>query len=310
MTTFLLVRHGESDANCEGFFAGQLDVNLREKGILQAEKTAQFIADEYNVDVVYASDLKRAYRTGEIIAKMTGADIVADKGLREINAGQWQGRKFDDLVSSFGDTYSVWLNDIGVCRCDGGESVKELGERVFKAVTDIAEQNPDKTVVIATHATPIRAIECIAGGHPIEFMKNIPWVDYVKFVCEKAKMLNISDSFGLPQKKVVNMLSEANTDYSFTFIPKRKLSENKLRESFEKSISAGFPIIVRVGENLRRLPYKMNGSERKMRWHYFTVIGIENDKLTFCSWGKKGEMLCSDLYRYFGFTGGIIITKN
>ena len=138
----------------------------------------------------------------------------------------------------------------------------------------------------------------------------IPWVEYVKFVCEKAKKLNISDSFGLPTKKVVNMLSEANADYSFTFIPKRKLSENKLRESFEKSISAGFPVIVRVGENLRRLPYKMNGSERKMRWHYFTVIGIENDKLTFCSWGKKGEMLCSDLYRYFGFTGGIIITKN
>ncbi len=176
MTKLLLVRHGESDANCEGFFAGQYDVNLREKGILQAKKTAQFIADNFNIDVVYASDLKRAYKTGEIIAGISGVDIVADEGLREIYAGQWQKKKFDHLVSEFGDTYSVWLDDIGNCRCDGGESVKELGERVLNTLTNIAEKNPDKTIAIATHATPIRAIECLAGGHPIEYMRNIPWV--------------------------------------------------------------------------------------------------------------------------------------
>lgn len=176
MTTLLLIRHGESDANCEGFFAGQLDVNLREKGIEQAKKTAQFISDTYDIDAVYASDLKRAYKTGEIIACACGVDIVTDKGLREINAGQWQGRSFDDLVSEYGKAYSVWLNDIGKCRCDGGESVKELGERVINTLTNIAELNCGKTVAIATHATPIRAVECIVRGYPVENMKNISWV--------------------------------------------------------------------------------------------------------------------------------------
>ncbi len=140
--------------------------------------------------------------------------------------------------------------------------------------------------------------------------KAIPWKEYVKFVCEKAKKLNITDSFGIPPKKIIKMLSESNPDYTFTFIPKRKFTENKLRETIEKSVAAGFPVIIRVGENFRRLPYKMNGLKRKMRWHYFTVTGLDGDSLTFCSWGRKGEMKCSELYRFFGFTGGVIETKS
>lgn len=140
--------------------------------------------------------------------------------------------------------------------------------------------------------------------------KTLPWAEYVKSVCEKAKKLNITDSFGISTKKVIKMLSESNPDYTFSFIPKRKLSENGLRETIGKSLSAGFPVIIRVGENFRRLPYKMNGNDRKMRWHYFTVTGLDGDNLTFCSWGRKGEMKCSELYRFFGITGGIIVTKS
>lgn len=135
----------------------------------------------------------------------------------------------------------------------------------------------------------------------------LPWVEYVKFVCEKTKTMNITDCFGIPPKKVVKMLSESNHDYTFSFIPKRKMSEKELRETIEKSVAAGFPVIVRVGENFRKLPYRMNGTERKMRWHYFTVTGIEGDILAFCSWGRKGEMKCSELYRFFGVTGGVIL---
>lgn len=138
----------------------------------------------------------------------------------------------------------------------------------------------------------------------------ITWAEYVKFACKKAKSLMITDNFGIPPKKVVKMLSESNPDYTFSFIPKRKFSENGLREAIGKSVSAGFPVIIRVGENFRRLPYKMNGNDRKMRWHYFTVTGIDGDNLTFCSWGRKGEMKCSELHRFFGFTGGVIEVKS
>ena len=134
--------------------------------------------------------------------------------------------------------------------------------------------------------------------------------EYIKFVCQKAKELRITDSFGIPPQKMIKMLSANNEKYDFRFIPKRKMTEKTLSETIAESISEGFPVIVRVGENFRKLPYKMNGAERRMRWHYFTVTGIDSDRLTFCSWGRKGEMKCSDLHLFWGFTGGIIKTTN
>ena len=176
MTTLILIRHGESAANRDGIFAGHTDVELLDKGIEQAKKTAEYIAENYKADKVYASDLKRAYKTGEIIADLSGVGIVADKRLREINGGQWQGRKFTDLVESYAEEYSCWLNDIGNSCCTDGESVAQLGERVLEALTEIAEENNGKTVVIATHATPIRTMQCILQGLSLDVMKDIPWV--------------------------------------------------------------------------------------------------------------------------------------
>jgi len=176
LTTILLVRHGESEANRLGFFAGQTDVALLEKGIEQAQAAGTYIAQNYKIDKVYASDLKRAHKTGEEIARLVDAPLIADKRLREINAGLWQGNKFDDLLIRYRESYTCWLNDIGNCQCDGGESIKQLSQRVSEALTEIAEANIGKTVVVATHATPIRAMQCVLKGLPLKEMKHIPWV--------------------------------------------------------------------------------------------------------------------------------------
>ena len=142
------------------------------------------------------------------------------------------------------------------------------------------------------------------------FLKKNTFVslkEYVRFVLESSRYMGITTLLGVTPRKMIKMLKEMNKEYNFSFIPKGRLSKTALKEMFETNISADFPVIVRAGENFKKLPYRMNGTERKMRWHYFTVTGIEGDRLIFSSWGKKGEMLCSDLYRYFGVTGGIII---
>ncbi len=176
MATLLLVRHGESEANRSGTFAGQTDVQLLHKGIEQARKTAEYIAEHYTVSRVYASDLKRAYKTGRVISDLLQVDLISNEKLREINAGEWQGKMFDELVANYQEDYACWLSDIGNCTCTGGESVKQLGVRVVEALTDIAEDNIGKTVVIATHATPIRVLQCLLQGLSLDAMKDIPWV--------------------------------------------------------------------------------------------------------------------------------------
>ena len=51
----------------------------------------------------------------------------------------------------------------------------QLAERIYKRFSEIAEDNPDKTVVIATHATPVRAMQSLALTGGLEKMKDIPW---------------------------------------------------------------------------------------------------------------------------------------
>ncbi len=176
MTTVLFVRHGESQANRRNLFIGHTDMDLEEKGVKQAEATARFIAETYTVDKVYASDLTRAARTGQIIADRLGLPIQKDARFREIYAGEWEGEPFDALYEKFRTDFTVWNRDLGNSRCTGGESVKELGERIMSAATEIAKENPGKTVVIATHATPIRAMECLVKTGDILKIQNLRWV--------------------------------------------------------------------------------------------------------------------------------------
>lgn len=176
MTTLLLIRHGQSEANLSNCFAGHLDAPLTELGRQQAACTAAFVAGAYSVDVVYASDLSRAFATGEAVSEKVGVAIRPEIGLREIEAGQWEGVPFSQLQETYPEDYGLWLTDIGNSRATGGESVAELANRVEATLRQIAEENPGKTVVIATHATPIRSVQWKVSGKSLGHMKQIPWV--------------------------------------------------------------------------------------------------------------------------------------
>ena len=177
MTTLIIVRHGQSMANLEDKFAGQTyNPPLSPLGHEQAEHTAEYIVSNYKVDAIYSSDLNRAFQTAEHIAGKLGAEIITEPGMREIYAGKWEGMKFDDIDSEYEEEFKLWKTNIGITGCLGGEKVSELADRVLSAITRIAEDNDGKAVVVATHATPIRALETLWRKMSIVNMKNIPWV--------------------------------------------------------------------------------------------------------------------------------------
>ena len=177
MTTIIMVRHGESEANRMGVFAGNFDADLQGRGLKQAEKTAEFIANTYKVDKIYASDLKRAFKTGKAIGDRLGMEVIPEPRVREISAGEWEGKTFVELEEQFAESYGIWRSDVGNARCPGGESTRELGARILAVLTEIAEANEGKTVVVATHATPVRVMQVhTQGGGDFNTMKDIKWV--------------------------------------------------------------------------------------------------------------------------------------
>lgn len=206
MTTLIIIRHGQSEANAQNVFAGQLDMKLNELGFQQAECTASCIAENFKVDKVYASDLHRAYYTGKAVADKFGLDVIKSEKLREIFSGDWQGRTYDEIGSVYASGWNIWLTDIGSVQTPGGESVKDLMDRVGAEIRRIAEENDGKTVVIATHATSIRVFFAYAQEKALSEIKDIPFVTNASFtVCEyengKFNLTRISEDAHLGEKK-------------------------------------------------------------------------------------------------------------
>lgn len=181
MTTIVLIRHGQSVANLNRAFAGHFDAPLSPLGHEQAESTARAVASKFHIDKIYSSDLLRAYDTGKHLADLLNLEIIPDRAFREIFAGEWEGMKFDDISEKYADDFLTWRDDIGNSRCTGGESARELGDRIFSGVKEIAEENDGKTVVIATHAAAIRALMAMCSGKDFEVMKDIPFVSNASY---------------------------------------------------------------------------------------------------------------------------------
>lgn len=176
MTRILLVRHGESLSNVEGTFTGQSDAALSPLGKAQAERTARFILENYRVDRAYSSDLSRAYHTALPVAQALGLEVTKEPALREIHGGLWEEVLFSRLEALFPAEYALWQQDMGTSRCPGGESVAQMAERAWACIDRICRENPGKTVLVASHATPVRAIQWHTTGKPLSYMKEIPWV--------------------------------------------------------------------------------------------------------------------------------------
>lgn len=175
-TTIYLIRHGESEANERDVFLGHYDLPLTQNGRNQAAMTAAYLAEYAPVpDAIYTSDLKRAYETAQYTAERLHKTVITEKELREIDAGDWDNRSFDDLSKHFAESYHTWITDIGHARCDGGESVEELRERVVSYIIQIAQIHDGGVLFLFTHATPIRAFaaHCLRKTH--EEMKTVPW---------------------------------------------------------------------------------------------------------------------------------------
>lgn len=175
MTKVYFVRHGESVSNLITQFAGSLDMPLTDRGRQQAEATADFLKN-VPFSAVYASDLSRAYDTGWAIAQKHNLPVRSTVGLREIFAGDWEGKTYRQLEEEYADSYRVWRTQIGLAACPNGETVMQFQARIRACVEEIVGIHPNETICIATHATPIRVMEGVWTDTPIDRIHTIPWV--------------------------------------------------------------------------------------------------------------------------------------
>jgi probable phosphoglycerate mutase len=160
-------RHGRTSWNAEQRFQGQTDIPLDEVGIGQAERAAGMLATLRPCRII-CSDLQRAQRTAEPLARILGLEPILDPRLRETYAGEWEGLQRPDLEAGYGDLLQRWSAQSDVRPGVTGETRLEVAARVVLAVEQGLEQvPPGEALMVVTHGGAARAgIGAILGLPP------------------------------------------------------------------------------------------------------------------------------------------------
>lgn len=156
-TRLVLVRHAESAQDVRGRCYGRLDVHLSPTGHRHAERLARSLR-RTTLTAVYSSPSARALETAVPLAAAHGIAPASDERLSEIDFGEFEGRRYDEIASTHPELYRRWMTAPTRVRFPGGESYAGLRRRALAATAAIRERHAGETVAVVSHAGVLRAI--------------------------------------------------------------------------------------------------------------------------------------------------------
>ncbi|WP_024511287.1 histidine phosphatase family protein [Bradyrhizobium sp. ARR65] len=148
-----LVRHGHH-ALLQRVLCGRMPgVGLDERGCREIARCAEFLVPPPTA--IQCSPQRRAHQSADILASRLGLAVEIAPAMDEIDLGEWTGRRFDELNDDPG--WARWNSRRGDSQPPNGETMRSLQQRVVEHLEQLRNGNAGGTVVIVSHAEPIRA---------------------------------------------------------------------------------------------------------------------------------------------------------
>ncbi len=153
LTTIDLLRHGQPLGG--NLYRGSTDDALSEQGWGQMHNA---LGDHKSWSGIISSPLKRcadfAQKWSE--SNRTRLEIVPD--FKEIHFGDWEGKKFDEIMTSNHDLYLQHMHDPQHNSPPNGESLTDFSARVISAWHSLQNRIAGKHVLVVTHGGVIRIV--------------------------------------------------------------------------------------------------------------------------------------------------------
>lgn len=166
MTSVLLIRHAQSEANLAGTLAGRAPgVGLTKDGSVQAGRLGERLAG-VQIAQTWASPLERCWQT----AQLAGLDPVSEPRLIEADYGSWTGSPLSELA-----TEPLWRQiqtDPSMVTFPAGEAMQAMSDRAVAAFQD-AVASGEPVVAMVSHADILKAILAHALGMPLDDFQRI-----------------------------------------------------------------------------------------------------------------------------------------
>ncbi len=172
MKKIFLIRHGQSEWNKLYKIQGQQDTMLTDLGRKQAVRIGSRLINE-NVDIIFTSDLARAFDTANIISGIINKPLVVSQDIREINFGKWEGLTLQNIKEMYRDEYSLWLKEPDRLEIEGAETLKKLEARIMNWINNIIMESRENNIAIVSHSATLKTIILGLLGIDISHYKNI-----------------------------------------------------------------------------------------------------------------------------------------
>ncbi len=169
-TRIVLVRHAvtpETGSKLSGRAPG---IDLSDVGRSQAEQAGERLA-AVPVAAVYASPIERTTQTAELIAQHHGLPVQPLPGVIEADYGEWTGEKLVDLMKL--DLWKTVQAAPSRVRFPDGEAMVAMQTRMVEAIEALAVDHAGETVVVVSHADPIKAAVAHFTGLPLDLFQRI-----------------------------------------------------------------------------------------------------------------------------------------
>jgi 2,3-bisphosphoglycerate-dependent phosphoglycerate mutase len=174
VTELWLIRHGQTDWNLAGRYQGQTDIPLNTTGLEQARKLAAHLTGK-KFAALYSSDLSRASQTAQVLASSLKLPVILHSGLREIDQGEWEGQTLSEIRERYVELVAERSKNLIDTRPPGGESTREVAQRVAAVADAIHQAHPAGPVILVSHGFSVSTLICQSKGISLsEVYQHIP----------------------------------------------------------------------------------------------------------------------------------------
>ena len=153
-----LIRHTKTDV-AKGLCFGQRDIELADSFTDEAAELREKLPQLTDSFHVFSSPLSRCMQLAQFLSK----PITIDERLLELNFGDWEGVRFDDIEP---DVLRYWTDNFVQTSPPNGESFEDLCQRAGGFWQDLIRMDIEQVLVV-THAGTIRALLAHILGLPL-----------------------------------------------------------------------------------------------------------------------------------------------
>ena len=162
MAKLILARHGQTAWNVEKVFRGRAGVALDDVGIRQAELLGRYLSN-CELAAIYASPVKRALDTANIVARYQKVAVRISEGLTDLDFGKWQSLPEREVKRLYPAILDEWYNHPHKVRMPGGESLDDVTKRTAELIDKVLSRH-NGNVLLVSHRVVIKVLICYLLG--------------------------------------------------------------------------------------------------------------------------------------------------